>query len=978
VKSLRNYIRTVLNEASINDKGELVDFNAKTQYPHKKIGKFIKDYIDTNYEDWAKMGWTVFDSDYDSDNYESDTNTFWRAERIDDPEEWDVPVLVTLDSDEEAARKARDVGFSVDEDGIITGLWGINMVDSLQESERPIKRVAGALVNNLLREGSYDKPVKYGKDIVDRIREINPLIDKELDNSIFSKSDKVYCKGGAARLALLIFCDIDNNGGLHGSDVIRDSDFVYIGGYNRSVDIGEVEFIDSYDKYFSSRDITLNEVLLSPTELIFTRRAYRDGKKEVINPSKSSNIEGKYKVVDGRLLARMFLFASRYGYKPVATLKYEYDENDTYINFDILVCLLKAYELGIEDKYFRMFKEYCGNFNFNDFGSWLASLITINFDFFGREDLLVHDLSKINDSEIGDYLDEYFYKHYPDLKKKVNRLQLDDSDFNEYLTKPNRGESNASMRRTTPNMALAESIRRLLREDFGYRGINMVDSLQESERPIKRVAGALIKDEESGDVLLIKRNDKNPKWAMATGKIDEGEDSLEALEREIYEELFIKPGQIRLNFKGLESFPAQNMELYYYEGFVRGKFKPHLDEENLDYGWFSIDKLPSPLIGGLYNKIEQIQTNTMKYSDTKQIAEVRKQVRLIMEQKVMPKFYLQEAVRLIKEGEEKSPTFYWDLTDKGVKDDISPTFSWDLSKDKPVLDSYDQAKEYIDKALSYIKDKASALEFVKDLKEYIQELSTASKIKLTKYVATALLGIIGFSSLSNLMSNSSSDVEKEVISSIDKEMTVGTYKEKGVQANTEKRQQVKNRPNSVSAEFIDSLKESEALSTIFYDIDDGAYTVGWGHAVFKDPSRGSTGGDYDFVPKYEDITPGVTKITVAQAEQLLKADLDDARKKLDAVLDEYKVTIDIDQNMYDAMVSMVYNMGAGEKFKQSEFFSALKKGNVVKAYYKIDDIDSAALLQKYPGLKERRAKEKERFGRDLSINTKSKEINNLS
>jgi GH24 family phage-related lysozyme (muramidase)/8-oxo-dGTP pyrophosphatase MutT (NUDIX family) len=634
VKSLRNYIRTVLNEASINDKGELVDFNVKTQYPHRKIGKFIKDYIDTNYEDWAKMGWTVFDSDYDSDNYESDTDTFWRAERIDDPEDWDVPVLVTLDSDEEAARKARDVGFSVDDEGIITGLWGINMVDSLQESER--------------------------------------------------------------------------------------------------------------------------------------------------------------------------------------------------------------------------------------------------------------------------------------------------------------------------------------------------------ERPIKRVAGALIKDEESGDVLLIKRNDKTPKWAMATGKIDEGEDSLEALEREIYEELFIKPGQIRLNYKGLESFPAQNMELYYYEGFVRGKFKPHLDEENLDYGWFSIDKLPSPLIGGLYNKIEQIQTNIMKYSDTKQIAEVRKQVRLIMEQKIMPKFYLQEAVRLIKEGEEKSPTFSWDLTDKGVKDDISPTFSWDLSKDKPVLDSYDQAKEYIDKALSYIKDKASALEFVKDLKEYIQELSTASKIKLTKYVATALLGIIGFSSLSNLMSNSSSDVEKEVISSIDKEMTVGTYKEKGAQVNTEKRQQVKNRPNSVSAEFIDSLKESEALSTIFYDIDDGAYTVGWGHAVFKDPSRGSTGGDYDFVPNYEDITPGVTKITVAQAEQLLKADLDDARKKLDAVLDEYKVTIDIDQNMYDAMVSMVYNMGAGEKFKQSEFFSALKKGNVVKAYHKIDDIDSSALLQKYPGLKERRAKEKERFGRDLAINTNSKEINNLS
>ena len=148
MKSLRNYIRTVLEEASINDKGELVDFNVQTQYPNKKIGKFIKDYIDTNYEDWAKMGWAVFDSDYYSDKYESDTDTFWRPEKIDDPEDWDPPVLVALNSDEEAAQKARDVGFILDDEGIITGLWDINMVDSLQEDKKPIKRVAGALIKD--------------------------------------------------------------------------------------------------------------------------------------------------------------------------------------------------------------------------------------------------------------------------------------------------------------------------------------------------------------------------------------------------------------------------------------------------------------------------------------------------------------------------------------------------------------------------------------------------------------------------------------------------------------------------------------------------------------------------------------------------------------------------------------------------------------------------------------------------------------
>ena len=51
----------------------------------------------------------------------------------------------------------------------------------------------------------------------------------------------------------------------------------------------------------------------------------------------------------------------------------------------------------------------------------------------------------------------------------------------------------------------------------------MVENLQESKMPLKKVAGVLIKDEKSGEILLIKRNDKTPKWAMVTGKIDDGE-----------------------------------------------------------------------------------------------------------------------------------------------------------------------------------------------------------------------------------------------------------------------------------------------------------------------------------------------------------------------------------------------------------------------------------------------------------------------
>lgn len=618
MKSLRSQIRKLIAEASINDKGELVDFEAKTKYPHKKIGKFIKDYIDSNFEDWAKMGWSVFDSDYseyDTDMYDSETGSVWRVEKIDDPDNWDVPVLVTLKNEEEAYQKAKEAGFILDDNGVILGLWGINMVDSLTEEKTPLKKVAGAL----------------------------------------------------------------------------------------------------------------------------------------------------------------------------------------------------------------------------------------------------------------------------------------------------------------------------------------------------------IQDQQTGDVFLVKRNDKTPKWAMVTGKIDEGEESIDALEREMYEELFIRPeeGKVRLNYKGVESFPAQNMELYYFEGFVNGKFKPILDEENLDYGWFNIQNLPSPLIGGLYGKIKEMSEKDKQasyFEQKPQLNEIRKQIRLIMEQKIMPKYYMQEAVNLIKEAEEKSPTYHWDLTDKGIKDEPSPTYHWDLSSSNtPEPSSYEQAREYINKALSYIKDKASAIEFLKDLKGYIKDLSFSAKIKLTKYVATALLGLIGLTTLTALMSNSSSEIERDIVKTIaqnktDKKVFTGY-------------------PTEVSDKLVQFLKDEEKLRTTFYDLGDGAYTVGWGHAVFGNPAKGSTGGDYPFIPKYEDITPDVTSITEEQAEQLLRDDINKAKAPLDRKLAKWErdgIKVNIDQEMYDAMVSMIYNMGS-EKFLTSDFIQYVKAGKFESAYNAIDHIDHPNLIKKFPGLKHRRDDEQDIFGTNLEI-----------
>lgn len=120
------------------------------------------------------------------------------------------------------------------------------------------------------------------------------------------------------------------------------------------------------------------------------------------------------------------------------------------------------------------------------------------------------------------------------------------------------------------------------------------------------VAGVLIKCTKTGNVFLLFRNDKVPTWAMVTGGVDAGENVLAGLKREIHEELLIDANIIEFKPVGVEQIPARNREFHFYQGFTNSEFKPILDHENLNWGWFSKDKLPSPLYKGLAEKIAKI------------------------------------------------------------------------------------------------------------------------------------------------------------------------------------------------------------------------------------------------------------------------------------------------------------------------------------------------------------------------------------
>lgn len=95
----------------------------------------------------------------------------------------------------------------------------------------------------------------------------------------------------------------------------------------------------------------------------------------------------------------------------------------------------------------------------------------------------------------------------------------------------------------------------------------------------------------------------------------------------------------------------------------------------------------------------------------------------------------------------------------------------------------------------------------------------------------------------------------------------------------------------VSQEGLDLIKEFEGLKLEAYKCPAGVWTIGYGHT--KGVKQGQT-------------------ITVEQAEELLKEDLKDAQKWVSLAFSG----LDISQHMYDACVSLAFNIGS-DNFNRS-------------------------------------------------------------
>lgn len=135
------------------------------------------------------------------------------------------------------------------------------------------------------------------------------------------------------------------------------------------------------------------------------------------------------------------------------------------------------------------------------------------------------------------------------------------------------------------------------------------------------VVGLLILCSSTNRVFLIQRNDHNKYWSLITGGFDHSIDIdyLDCIKREMYEELrYRNLSKIKIINGGDEFIESKNRNFKYYYGIVDEEFSVVLDDENLNWGWFSINGqsrinnqfnvfgLPKNLYPGSIHKIQTI------------------------------------------------------------------------------------------------------------------------------------------------------------------------------------------------------------------------------------------------------------------------------------------------------------------------------------------------------------------------------------
>jgi GH24 family phage-related lysozyme (muramidase) len=296
--------------------------------------------------------------------------------------------------------------------------------------------------------------------------------------------------------------------------------------------------------------------------------------------------------------------------------------------------------------------------------------------------------------------------------------------------------------------------------------------------------------------------------------------------------------------------------------------------------------------------------------------------------------------------EEQLRSFNNRIIYEGILDDMVFKISLIVEdgKTKPDMEwDFTSIKKDIDRSKLWVKTKEDAVQYLEKVVEKIKNLPPELRKKILKYILYSFIGLLTIKQINKSVEpglERAAEVEKETIKKI-----------------------VPLRIRKSSEGLIDHLKYEEGSivnkgepNLVAYDLGDGAYTIGYGHAIFPNEKE-----SFEFLPRYSKIMPGKTTITKENAETLLKDDIREAESIVNRILDQWEeqgIRPEITQGMYDAMVSMSFNMGSS--IRTSKFIRAVKRSDFDLAR-KLILTTSENLFDEFPGLESRRKKESKMF-----------------
>lgn len=244
--------------------------------------------------------------------------------------------------------------------------------------------------------------------------------------------------------------------------------------------------------------------------------------------------------------------------------------------------------------------------------------------------------------------------------------------------------------------------------------------------------------------------------------------------------------------------------------------------------------------------------------------------------------------------------------------------------------------QWIDYSVNESTDTTS---FWSKVLDKIKGLSREAKRKIIKHALVTLLVFNTVSNVWNIIKSSSADEEtKQIATEIIKQDSSEVQWKMGYEFTPSQKLW-----SHIKSEEGDPRNPGEPVLKA-YKLGDGRITIGWGHAEKIRTSK---------------YTPG-QKITRAEADDLLKADLLDASNGVKRMFKEWEdkgMQIKITQDMFDALVSVVFNAGIGS-LRKSEIVQDIKRGKLEEAGEKIKTFKTS---KKFPGLQDRREKESEMF-----------------